>query len=962
MVADGAKSVHQFTSFGVILLILAWTAFWAVCHFVLWPCWIYKQASMALVLNPTPVQRYRRRLCRGQVYNLCAVIGGCYLMTRWESYPKDMLYDFEWEHQVLFSMAAGHWIISLWEDRRSAEFLGAGLDPEKAALSGAYDWHHMMACSGYLGMLYLKSCAAIGIFGFMFELPVLLMNHREFVINATPTPRWWRGRQIVRFWALLNTVFFVARYTPSIVYFYSIFVWTDDLAALDVVQRIVYHGMAIFFTILNYGLQVYYFDIWARHDMATCSARECKSHSHGHESNGAVRDTEQGTPVVIDNSVMPVVKVHPTVMDRKDGTHEEADGRPTELWIEIDGIAYNVTNFLSKHPGGEAVFRKHAGKDATAGFKRARHSQQAKIMMQKYLVGPIEKTQTQYRIFEHPEQLVALLWEYLTCALVSSVATLYVGWSDFATAAEPGSSLSRALVPGLMLSATCGIFAIIWNACCCNCGAFMIHRNGYRYGMFLVIFLVGITLARQPMPESLPKACPTGLELAAVAMLAWEEVCEAFETGFKRSKVALFIAAGAVTLSWTLREAWKLIDAAPGHVLAPLCIGPAMSWMVRRIGDTVDSDARQEMVKEVTSGVILSAVYGSLGLWLLLCYSPKEIELVYKLTDLTWDSFCGITFAGGICVAQVFVVMNSAYVCSPAWAARLTAIHLLLGTLGFQSFRWLVVVGALSLLSALGKCQRDALSNAQESGKFTEVPPYKIGTQAIWDQLRVFIFALLWRAWIRLVAGVVNRCTPQEMCFYGCEIPIFDLGEGVDLGVAAAFTPASISWKGRPAESKAEGEDDAKPNYFVCNVGHIDANHRVGLPDMQRTMNAVRDCWEEFADGEAPGLLSNVVCFFNTITGTSFAKQINLSAWSSEKAAHDWYVKSQGHKHVMRDHAGGRLRTFGNLLASLKPMGEIRHQDRCTRCARIVEDKVPGRRAPARCSFCGAETFGYPFI
>jgi len=38
-------------------------------------------------------------------------------------------------------------------------------------------------------------------------------------------------------------------------------------------------------------------------------------------------------------------------------------------WVIIHGKAYDVTEFLSKHPGGPTVIFKHAGKDATEGFE-----------------------------------------------------------------------------------------------------------------------------------------------------------------------------------------------------------------------------------------------------------------------------------------------------------------------------------------------------------------------------------------------------------------------------------------------------------------------------------------------------------------------------------------------------------------------------------------------------------------
>ncbi|SCU78403.1 LADA_0A05446g1_1 [Lachancea dasiensis] len=50
--------------------------------------------------------------------------------------------------------------------------------------------------------------------------------------------------------------------------------------------------------------------------------------------------------------------------------HKSAD----DCWIAIHGKIYNVSGYLSKHPGGSQVMLKMAGKDATAQFDDVGHS------------------------------------------------------------------------------------------------------------------------------------------------------------------------------------------------------------------------------------------------------------------------------------------------------------------------------------------------------------------------------------------------------------------------------------------------------------------------------------------------------------------------------------------------------------------------------------------------------------
>ena len=36
-----------------------------------------------------------------------------------------------------------------------------------------------------------------------------------------------------------------------------------------------------------------------------------------------------------------------------------------DLWVAIDGAAFDVTDFLDEHPGGTEILRSNGGKDAT---------------------------------------------------------------------------------------------------------------------------------------------------------------------------------------------------------------------------------------------------------------------------------------------------------------------------------------------------------------------------------------------------------------------------------------------------------------------------------------------------------------------------------------------------------------------------------------------------------------------
>lgn len=53
----------------------------------------------------------------------------------------------------------------------------------------------------------------------------------------------------------------------------------------------------------------------------------------------------------------------------------------------IDGFVYDVTSYLSEHPGGEDVLKSLNGKDATEHFRQANHPQHAYARRESFLIG-----------------------------------------------------------------------------------------------------------------------------------------------------------------------------------------------------------------------------------------------------------------------------------------------------------------------------------------------------------------------------------------------------------------------------------------------------------------------------------------------------------------------------------------------------------------------------------------------
>lgn len=59
----------------------------------------------------------------------------------------------------------------------------------------------------------------------------------------------------------------------------------------------------------------------------------------------------------------------------------------SSCWLILDNKVYDVTVFIPKHPGGEAIL-KGCGKDATKMF--ARHPESAKAMKEQFYIGDLK--------------------------------------------------------------------------------------------------------------------------------------------------------------------------------------------------------------------------------------------------------------------------------------------------------------------------------------------------------------------------------------------------------------------------------------------------------------------------------------------------------------------------------------------------------------------------------------------
>ena len=60
-----------------------------------------------------------------------------------------------------------------------------------------------------------------------------------------------------------------------------------------------------------------------------------------------------------------------------------------DAWIVIDGGVYDITPYVTEHPGGVKAILKNAGGDATKGFKGPQHPARVFDMIDDYKIGTI---------------------------------------------------------------------------------------------------------------------------------------------------------------------------------------------------------------------------------------------------------------------------------------------------------------------------------------------------------------------------------------------------------------------------------------------------------------------------------------------------------------------------------------------------------------------------------------------
>uniref|UniRef100_V5H5V8 Putative cytochrome b5 n=1 Tax=Ixodes ricinus TaxID=34613 RepID=V5H5V8_IXORI len=81
--------------------------------------------------------------------------------------------------------------------------------------------------------------------------------------------------------------------------------------------------------------------------------------------------------------------------------------RHDDCWLVIHNRVYDVTSFLTQHPGGVEILWEHAGRDATLAFMGTGHTLDAVALLHQYCIGILVEEE-HMNIFNDVSMQVAL--------------------------------------------------------------------------------------------------------------------------------------------------------------------------------------------------------------------------------------------------------------------------------------------------------------------------------------------------------------------------------------------------------------------------------------------------------------------------------------------------------------------------------------------------------------------------
>ncbi|EIW69133.1 cytochrome b5 [Tremella mesenterica] len=109
-------------------------------------------------------------------------------------------------------------------------------------------------------------------------------------------------------------------------------------------------------------------------------------------------------------------------------------GSKESLWMLLHDKVYDVTRFMDEHPGGDEVMLEEAGRDATEAFEDVGHSDEARSMLPKMLLGDFQGQKTSKKKTDpYPTAAKTIQSEKskITWLIPVAVVGAYLAWRVF---------------------------------------------------------------------------------------------------------------------------------------------------------------------------------------------------------------------------------------------------------------------------------------------------------------------------------------------------------------------------------------------------------------------------------------------------------------------------------------------------------------------------------------------------
>jgi cytochrome b involved in lipid metabolism len=351
-----------------------------------------------------------KRLIRSEIYCTFATLSGAYILyNEYHQWPMDLIHHWSSTCTTLFEIALAHWLFSIFEDRSAGQHIISHIlaEPEeKQSLYAYYSSnllnHHIITIFAYGFSLYSHKLSALCVFGLLFEAPILILTYRDICVcfdeEMMHPIRNMDAKVLKSMWGGLYMLWHLCRTGSCLLYPISLIFWRTQLSTLQTVPWIVYHLLGCLFIYVNWTLLVEVLprlveDDHAMNGLVSDEARKAlrSEMSKKRRSDGGHDEEDQ----LLDNSGTAQQTKHSLKTSGTDsmgkkllGPVELSKHNTTEdLWIAIEGHAYDITAFQKAHPGGSEVLLQCAGQDASKEFLAAGHSQQARKKMARFRVG-----------------------------------------------------------------------------------------------------------------------------------------------------------------------------------------------------------------------------------------------------------------------------------------------------------------------------------------------------------------------------------------------------------------------------------------------------------------------------------------------------------------------------------------------------------------------------------------------